>query len=71
MATASVTGARKAAIAMIVLGEDGASSVFRYLGEDEIECVAREIASLGSVPAEVGEQVLTELSVSASMPRFA
>jgi flagellar motor switch protein FliG len=72
MATAvAVSGARKAAIAMMVLGEEGASSVFRYLGEDEIERVAREIASLGSVPVELGEQVLTELSASAIAPKFA
>ena len=71
MATAAISGAQKAAIALVVLGEDGASSVFRYLGEDEIERVAREIASLGSVPAEVGEQVLTELSASATATRFA
>ena len=32
----TLSGARKAAIAMMVLGAEGASSVFRYLGEDEI-----------------------------------
>ncbi len=71
MATASLTGAQKAAIALLVLGEDGASSVFRHLGEEEIERVAREIASLGTVPPDVGEQVLTELTASAGQPRFA
>ena len=58
----AVSGARKAAIALMVLGEEGSSSVFRYLHEDEIEKVAREIAMLGNVPPEVGEEVLTELS---------
>jgi flagellar motor switch protein FliG len=58
----AVSGARKAAIALMVLGEEGSSSVFRYLHEDEIEKVAREIATLGTVPPEVGEEVLTELS---------
>ena len=65
-ATATINGTRKAAIAFMVLGEEGASSVFRYLHEDEIERVAREIASLGSVPPELGEQVLSELSSSAT-----
>jgi flagellar motor switch protein FliG len=65
-ATATINGTRKAAIAFMVLGEEGASSVFRYLHEDEIERVAREIASLGSVPPELGEQVLSELNSSAT-----
>lgn len=61
-----VSGARKAAIALVALGEDGASSIFKYLGEHEIDRVVREIASMGTVPPEVGEQVLTELNASAS-----
>jgi flagellar motor switch protein FliG len=61
-AHAAVSGARKAAIALMVLGEEGSSSVFRYLHEDEIEKVAREIATLGTVPPEVGADVLSELS---------
>ena len=46
----------------MVLGEEGAASIFKYLHEDEIERVAREIASIGTVPPELGEQVLTELN---------
>jgi len=65
----AVTGARKAAIALIALGEEGAASVFKYLGEHEIEAIAREIAGLGNVPNEVGEQVLLELSSTASAAR--
>jgi flagellar motor switch protein FliG len=61
-AAGAVSGARKAAIALMVLGEEGSSSVFRYLHEDEIEKVAREIATIGNVPPEVGEEVLSELS---------
>jgi len=60
--TAVVSGARKAAIALMVLGEEGSSSIFRYLHEDEIERVAREIASIGAISTETGEQVLSELS---------
>jgi len=46
----------------MVLGEEGSSSIFRYLHEDEIERVAREIASIGAISTETGEQVLSELS---------
>jgi flagellar motor switch protein FliG len=59
---ATVSGARRAAIALMVLGEEGSSSVFRYLHEDEIERVAREIASIGAISTEMGEQVLSELT---------
>jgi flagellar motor switch protein FliG len=60
-----VTGMRKAAIALMMLGDDGAASIVRYLHEDEVELVAREIAATGRVEAETGEQVLTELASSA------
>jgi flagellar motor switch protein FliG len=66
-----VTGARKAAIAMVALGEDSAASIFKFLGEHEIESIAREIAGLGSVPNELGEQVLLELNSSATSSRTA
>lgn len=61
-----VSGARKAAIALMVLGEEGSASVIKYLHEDEIEKVAREIASIGAISTEVGEQVLTELSTAST-----
>lgn len=61
-----VSGARKAAIALVALGEESAASIFKFLGEHEIESIAREIASLGSVSHELGEQVLLELNSSAS-----
>ncbi|HWB28895.1 MAG TPA: flagellar motor switch protein FliG [Vicinamibacterales bacterium] len=67
--TTTVSGAKKAAIAVMALGEDGALPIFKYLGEDEIERIALEIAAMGSVPPELGEQVLTELSASANAPR--
>jgi flagellar motor switch protein FliG len=67
MASASaVSGARKAAIALMVLGEESTASVFRYLHEDEIEKVAREIATIGAISTETGEQVLSELSTAST-----
>jgi len=60
-----MTGAQKAAIALLALGDEASQHVFRYLHDDEIEQVAHQIASLGTVPAEIGEQVLAELSSTA------
>jgi flagellar motor switch protein FliG len=55
-----LAGIRKAAILTLLIGEDSASHVFKYLQEEEIERIAREVATLGSVPPETGTQVLEE-----------
>lgn len=55
-----MTGARKAAIVCMSLGEESSAKVFKFLQETEIELIAREIASLGTVTPEVGENVLSE-----------
>jgi len=57
---ASLSGVRKAAIVLMALGEDHTSKVFKYLQEDEIERLVREVAALGSVAPETGEKVLDE-----------
>lgn len=59
-AAKSISGARKAAIVMMALGEEASSKLFKHLQEDEIERIAKEVASLGKVGSELGEQVLGE-----------
>jgi flagellar motor switch protein FliG len=61
-----ISGARKAAILMMAIGEERSAKVFKFLQEDEIERVAREVASLGIVSADLGEQVLEEFQQIAS-----
>ena len=55
-----LTGARKAAIVMLALGEGRSAEVFKYLQEHEVEALAREVAAAGKVPSDVGEAVLAE-----------
>jgi flagellar motor switch protein FliG len=55
-----LSGARKAAILLTALGEDAAATVFRNLSEQELQRVADEVASLGTVPAELSFQVIEE-----------
>jgi len=55
-----IPGTRKAAILSLMIGEDAASEIFKFLHEDEIERIAKEVAALGSVPPESGETVLEE-----------
>src|SRR3954470_3886643 len=58
--TTTLSGVRKAAVFTVLLGEESSTAMFKYLHEDEIEQIAREVAILGSVPATTGEQVLEE-----------
>jgi flagellar motor switch protein FliG len=55
-----MTGIRKAAILMAVLGEEGASAVFRNLSEGDIERITQELSSLGNVPVQIAQQILEE-----------
>jgi len=59
-ATGGLSGARKTAILLTVLGEDSAATVFRNLSEDELQRVADEVAGLGIVPVELSLQVFEE-----------
>ena len=55
-----LTGVRKAAILLTVLGEDTAATVFRDLNADDLQRVADEVASLGAIPVELSVQVIEE-----------
>jgi flagellar motor switch protein FliG len=61
MADLQVSGARKAAIALVAMGEDASSALLKHLQEHEIERIMREIAALDSVSSALNEQVLGEL----------
>ena len=56
----TISGARKAAILLTVLGEDSAATVFRNLNESDLQRVADEVAGLGTVPVELSLQVFEE-----------
>ena len=62
VAPVPLTGVRKAATLTLLLGEESVSQVFKYLNEDEIEQIAREVALMGSVKAQSGEDVLDEFN---------
>jgi flagellar motor switch protein FliG len=59
-APVELTGTRKAAVLTLMLGDDLSSQVFKYLGEDEIERIARDVATLGRVESNMGTRVLEE-----------
>jgi flagellar motor switch protein FliG len=58
--SSGLTGAQKAAILMVVLGEETGGAVFRELDEDEVQRIGREIAGIPPITSEIAEDVLIE-----------
>ncbi|PYS39162.1 MAG: flagellar motor switch protein FliG [Acidobacteria bacterium] len=55
-----LNGARKAAALIAMLGEEVSSQILKFLWEDEIEQIGKELAVLGAVPAEAAGNILEE-----------
>lgn len=55
-----LNGVKKAAILTLMVGEDTASQIFKFLSEEEIERIAREVATIGRVASDHGTVVLEE-----------
>ena len=55
-----LTGMQKAAVLMVTLGDETASNIFKYLEEDEIQTISREIAITKHIQPEVAEEVMEE-----------
>lgn len=60
MGSEAMTGLRKSAMLMIVLGDDQSGEIFKYLDEKEMQQVVQEIASVKTVTSPEAELVLTE-----------
>ena len=55
-----LSGVRKAAILLTVLGEESAATVFRNLSSEDMQRVADEVAGLGTISTELSLQVFEE-----------
>ena len=55
---------KMAATLFVLIGEETAAEVFRYLNETEIEAISREISSAGPIGAEEAEKAAEELYAS-------
>jgi flagellar motor switch protein FliG len=60
-----MSGLRKAAIVLLMIGEDASASMFKHLSEEEIETLLSEMAALGRVSSKMGEQILEEFHQTA------
>jgi flagellar motor switch protein FliG len=55
-----LTGVRRAAMLLIVLGEQASSDILKHLSEDEIQKVSREVARITAISAEQAEGLLND-----------
>jgi flagellar motor switch protein FliG len=55
-----VPGLRKAAILLVMIGDDASSNILRELEEDEVQEISREIARVQTLTSEEAEGVLEE-----------
>jgi flagellar motor switch protein FliG len=60
VAQAQLSGSRKAAILMVLLGDEASSGVFRFLQEEEINEISKEISRLGEITPETADTVLED-----------
>jgi flagellar motor switch protein FliG len=55
-----LTGLRKAAMLLVLIGDKSSAEIIKQLSEDEVQLVSREIAHLEAIPADNAEQLLEE-----------
>lgn len=60
MSDLEMSGIRKAAILTLMMGDQAAAQVFKYLKEDEAERIAREVAAIGKLEPTIGLATMEE-----------
>jgi flagellar motor switch protein FliG len=58
----TINGTEKAAIIMLSVGEDGAQDLFALMDEDEIREISQTMAKLGTIDAQVIENLFVEFA---------
>jgi len=58
--TSPMPGVKKAAILMIILGDQTSADILRELDEDEVQLISREMARINSISNEQSEEILDE-----------
>ncbi len=60
MTDKEIPGLRKAAILLVLLGDEASASVFRHLHEDEVQEISKEISRLGKIESDTADQVVED-----------
>jgi flagellar motor switch protein FliG len=55
-----MNGAKKAAILMVLLGDEASAGIFRFMQEDEIQEISKEISRLGEINHDVADEILED-----------
>jgi flagellar motor switch protein FliG len=58
----TLSGTRKAAILLAIMGEEAAGAVFKHLPDRDVQMVTKELADVQGVPPEVAREILEEYS---------
>jgi flagellar motor switch protein FliG len=58
--SATASGIRKAAILMIILGDQASAEILRQMDEDEVQAIGQEVARITSISNDQAEGVLEE-----------
>jgi flagellar motor switch protein FliG len=53
-------GIRKAAILLVLLGDEASANLFRYLSEEEVQEISKEISRLGKIEPDSADHVLDD-----------
>ena len=69
-AKSALSGPRKAAILLTVIGEEAAAVICRQLSSSDMQQIAAELASLDAISPELAQQVLEEYQQQATAQRF-
>ena len=56
----ALAGTRKAAIMLVMLGDQASAEFIRHLSEDEVQLVSREVARISTITTEQAEGVAEE-----------
>ncbi len=56
----SISQLRKAALLLIVLGEQTSAELLQQLAEDDVQAVSREVARVTAISSEQAESILDE-----------
>ncbi|MCS7198752.1 MAG: flagellar motor switch protein FliG [Caldimicrobium sp.] len=60
-----LTGPQKAAIFLMLMGEEFTSQVYKHLDEEDIKRIGVEMAKIDFIPSEVAKRVLEEANIEA------
>lgn len=60
LAPSTLNGVRKAAVLLVLLGEEAATTVYRHLSQPQLQRLTKEISELNTVDPETAAQVLEE-----------